>query len=638
MSQAGIVDFIGTHPEIPTLFVADIGTAIPIANTIEILGNAVAAHSVPLQTTASGNTVNINVQYASAAASSVAANAGVASFNSLQFTVDANGFVSFSGGSVTEAFGVDTFTAPGTNPVLPNGSGIITVTGGQVAAGTTTHVIRTDSLAANTYTIEIQRSQAVASSTVGDNGVSHFNSTYFTVDGNGFVSINGGAIGETITGNTGGALSPTAGNWNILGTSTASGTTPVQTAGSGSTLTVQVQKAQAIASTNATNVGLAAFNSAQFTVDGNGFVSTSGSAIPNTITGQSGGPLSPSAGNWNIFGAVTAAGTSPVVTSGSGSTLTVDVQTSQALAAADATKIGLANFDSSSFSVTATGFVTASGTGILKTLTGNSGGAISPTAGNINTLGTGSITIAGSGSTLTTQLTGLTNHAVLVGAGTATITNVGPTATAGQVLQSAGSSADPVFSTATYPSTTTINQILYSSSANVVAGLATANQGVLTTGTSGIPVITSIATNGQLIIGSTSGAPAAATLTAGTGISITNGSNSITIASTGSPMAWTDEATSFSAVAGNGYFITGTATATLPASPSQGNVIAFSVDAANILTIQANTGQVIRIGSGVSASAGTAANNARGDSVTLVYRSSDSAWIASSVIGTWTIT
>lgn len=638
MSQAGIVDFIGTHPEIPTLFVADIGTAIPIANTIEILGNAVAAHSVPLQTTASGNTVNINVQYASAAASSVAANAGVASFNSLQFTVDANGFVSFSGGSVTEAFAVDTFTAPGTNPVLPNGSGIITVTGGQVAAGTTANVIRTDSLAANTYTIEIQRSQAVASSTIGDNGVAHFNSTYFTVDANGFVSINGGAIGETITGNTGGALSPTAGNWNILGTSTASGTTPVQTAGSGSTLTVQVQKAQAIASTNATNVGLAAFNSAQFTVDGNGFVSTSGSAIPNTITGQSGGPLSPSAGNWNIFGAVTAAGTSPVVTSGSGSTLTVDVQTSQALAAADATKIGLANFDSSSFSVTATGFVTASGTGILKTLTGNSGGAISPTAGNINTLGTGSITIAGSGSTLTTQLTGLTNHAVLVGAGTATITNVGPTATAGQVLQSAGSSADPVFSTATYPSTTTINQILYSSSANVVAGLSTANQGVLTTGTSGIPVITSIAANGQLIIGSTSGAPAAATLTAGTGISITNGSNSITIASTGSPMAWTDEATSFSAVAGNGYFITGTATATLPASPSQGNVIAFSVDAANILTIQANTGQVIRIGSGVSASAGTAANNARGDSVTLVYRSSDSAWIASSVIGTWTIT
>ena len=51
-----------------------------------------------------------------------------------------------------------------------------------------------------------------------------------------------------------------------------------------------------------------------------------------------------------------------------------------------------------------------------ETLTGNTGGAISPTSNNINTLGAGSITIAGSGSTLTTELTGLTNHAVLVGA------------------------------------------------------------------------------------------------------------------------------------------------------------------------------------------------------------------------------
>lgn len=103
-------------------------------------------------------------------------------------------------------------------------------------------------------------------------------------------------------------------------------------------------------------------------------------------------------------------------------------------------------------------------------------------------------------------------------------------------------------------------------------------------------------------------------------------------------MTWTDESMSFAAVAGNGYFITGTATATLPGSPSQGNEISFAVDAANVLTIQANTGQLIRIGAAVSASAGTAASNARGDSITLVYRSSDTAWIATSVIGTFTVT
>lgn len=231
MSQAGIVDVEGSHPQIPTLFIENVGTAVPIANTIEVLGAAVAAHGVPLQTVGSGNTIDINLQYSSSAASSVAGNAGAASFNSAQFTVDSNGFVSFSGAGA----------------------------------------------------------------------------------------------GETITGNTGGALSPTAGNWNILGTSTAAGTTPVQTAGSGSTLTIQVQKSQAIASTNATNVGLAAFDSAHFTVDANGFVTLSGSGSGETITGNDGNVLSPSSGNWNIEGynsAVT--GFSPYTT-GSGNTMRVQM-------------------------------------------------------------------------------------------------------------------------------------------------------------------------------------------------------------------------------------------------------------------------------------------------------------------------
>jgi hypothetical protein len=121
-------------------------------------------------------------------------------------------------------------------------------------------------------TINAQISQAIASTNVNNVGLSAFNSAQFTVDANGFVSANGAGLGETITGNSGGALSPTAGNWNIFGASVAAGTTPVTTVGSGSTLTVDVQTSQAIASTNATNIGLAAFNSAQFTVDANGFV------------------------------------------------------------------------------------------------------------------------------------------------------------------------------------------------------------------------------------------------------------------------------------------------------------------------------------------------------------------------------
>ena len=88
---------------------------------------------------------------------------------------------------------VDAHTGPGTEPVVATAAGLITVTGGQVAAGTTANVIQTNSLAANTYTVQIQRSQAVASTTVGDNGVCHFSNVDFTVDSNGFVELVGGA-------------------------------------------------------------------------------------------------------------------------------------------------------------------------------------------------------------------------------------------------------------------------------------------------------------------------------------------------------------------------------------------------------------------------------------------------------------
>lgn len=132
-------------------------------------------------------------------------------------------------------------------------------------------------------------------------------------------------------------------------------------------------------------------------------VQINSATVGQTITGNSGGALSPTAGNWNILGASVAAGTSPVVTAGAGSTLTVNVQTSQALAAADATKIGLANFDSAKFTVAATGFVSASGTGIGQTITGDSGGALSPTAGNWNIVGLSGSKTSGTGSTLTVK-------------------------------------------------------------------------------------------------------------------------------------------------------------------------------------------------------------------------------------------
>lgn len=82
-----------------------------------------------------------------------------------------------------------------------------------------------------------------------------------------------------------------------------------------------------------------------------------------------------------------------------------------------------------------------------------------------------------------------TDHAVLIGAAANAITNVGPVASTGAVLMSNGASSDPGFSTATYPLTTTVSQILYSSATNTITGLASANSGVLTTDASGVPSI-----------------------------------------------------------------------------------------------------------------------------------------------------
>jgi len=74
------------------------------------------------------------------------------------------------------------------------------------------------------------------------------------------------------------------------------------------------------------------------------------------------------------------------------------------------------------------------------------------------------------------------------------------TATANQVLLS-GTSTAPAWSTAVYPATTTINQLLYSSSANVLAGIATANSSGLLTNGSGVPAWVTFTGTGAPVLG-----------------------------------------------------------------------------------------------------------------------------------------
>lgn len=219
--------------------------------------------------------------------------------------------------------------------------------------------------------------------------------------------------------------------------------------------------------------------------------------------------------------------------------------------------------------------------------------------------GTGAVTltgiVTGNGTSAMTAST-VTQYGVLVGGASNAVSSTA-VGSAGQVLQSAGAGADPAYSTATYPLTTTINQVLYSSAANTVTGLATANKAVMTTGATGVPVMTALATDGQLIIGSTAGAPAAATLTAGTGIGIANAGNSITISNTGATFTWNDvTGTTDDFVADNGYIANnaGLVTITLPATATVGDSFKITGLGAGGWKIAQNASQLIHMGSSVT--------------------------------------
>lgn len=106
----------------------------------------------------------------------------------------------------------------------------------------------------------------------------------------------------------------------------------------------------------------------------------------------------------------------------------------------------------------------------------------------------------------------------------------------------------------------------------------------------------------------------------------------------GASFTWLDVSGAFSPLDDFGYFVTATATGTLPASPSQGDTIKFFVDTTDILTIQASGTQIIRLGNVVSAAGGTAVSTDRGDSLELTYRSSSNCWcVIAGASGNWTL-
>lgn len=168
------------------------------------------------------------------------------------------------------------------------------------------------------------------------------------------------------------------------------------------------------------------------------------------------------------------------------------------------------------------------------------------------------------------------------------------------------------------------------------------NHSVLVGGSSN--AITSLAlTNGQLPIGSTGADPSAATLTAGTGVSISNGAGSITINAAGGGLTWTVvTGTTQSMAVNNGYIANnaGVVTATLPATSAVGDVVAITgINNATGWKIAQNAGNQIFFGtsSTTAGAGGYLQSTAIRDAVTLVCTSTNANWQVISSIGNPTV-
>lgn len=151
-------------------------------------------------------------------------------------------------------------------------------------------------------------------------------------------------------------------------------------------------------------------------------------------------------------------------------------------------------------------------------------------------------------------------------------------------------------------------------------------------------------TNGQLLIGNTTGNTLTkATLTAGSGVAITNGSGSITIASTGGGTTWTEvTGTSQSAAVDNGYITNnaGLVTVTLPSTAAVGQVVRIAGKGAGGWRVAQNSGQAIHFGvfnttTGVT---GRLDSVNRYDAVELICTTANTDWNVLSSQGNITVT
>jgi len=126
----------------------------------------------------------------------------------------------------------------------------------------------------------------------------------------------------------------------------------------------------------------------------------------------------------------------------------------------------------------------------------------------------------------------------------------------------------------------------------------------------------------------------------GLGATTSGSGSTITITVVNDGFDWSEQDVSFNAAIENGYYCNDTLTVTLPATAGLfiGATVIIFVDTTDVVTIQANTGQMIQVGNTISAPAGTTSSNTRGALLELNFKPTDTTWHTIASMGTWTTT
>ena len=258
---------------------------------------------------------------------------------------------------------------------------------------------------------------------------------------------------------------------------------------------------------------------------------------------------------------------------------------------------------------------------VIKTVTGNAGGAVGPSiGGNINIVGTNPITVTGNPGTNTETI------AIY----TATTAQIGAVILATDLQTIAGAN---------------------NTDAVVPSGLA-AKLGAQTldgvaygAGTANAVGWTAAGTNGQVLIAATGAAPAFATLaSAGGTITFTPGVNTLNLeAVVPAGFAWTVEAVDMTMVVNHGYIANkaGLLTLLLPAVSAVGAIIEVTnMNTAVGLRIAQNAGNTIRVSvlTTTPGVGGSLTSTLLGDSLKLICTTANAHWQAvTGTIGNWSV-